>query len=50
MMMRYRILVRALLVAGAGLFLLHAYNSMRAEPCPIDPFAPADLYPCDARL
>jgi hypothetical protein len=49
-MIRYRPLFIALLVAGAGLFLLHAYNSMRAEACPLDPFAPADVYPCGSAL
>ena len=45
-MTRYRTLFRALIVAGVGLFLLHAYHTMRVETCPLDPFAPADLFPC----
>jgi hypothetical protein len=49
-MTRYRNLFRALILAGAGLFLLHAIHSMRAETCPLDPFAPADLYPCGSSL
>jgi hypothetical protein len=49
-MIRNRHLFRMLLVAGAGLFLLHAFNSMRAEACPLDPFAPADIYPCGSDL
>ncbi|MDB5670467.1 MAG: hypothetical protein JWO25_1426 [Alphaproteobacteria bacterium] len=49
-MIRYRHLFRALVVAGAGLFLLHAIHSMRAQACPLDPFAPADIYPCGSDL
>jgi hypothetical protein len=49
-MTRYRALLRVLALAGAGLFLLHAFNSMRSQTCPLDPFAPADLYPCGSEL
>ena len=49
-MTRYRTLLIVLVLAGAGLFLLHAFNSMRSQRCPLDPFAPADLYPCGSRL
>jgi hypothetical protein len=49
-MSRYRTLFRALILAVAGLFLLHVVHSMRAETCPLDPFAPADLYPCGSTL
>jgi hypothetical protein len=49
-MIRYRLLFRVLIAAGAGLFLLHAFNSMRSQTCPLDPFAPADLYPCGSEL
>ena len=49
-MTRYRTLFKALILAGASLFLLHAFHSMRAETCPLDPFAPADLYPCGSSL
>jgi hypothetical protein len=49
-MSRYRAFLRALIVAGTGLFLLHAFNAMRSQSCPIDPFAPADVYPCGSNL
>ena len=49
-MNRYRNLFRALILASAGLFLIHAFHAMRAETCPLDPFAPADLFPCGSAL
>jgi hypothetical protein len=49
-MTRNRFLLRAMIVAGAGLFLLHAFHSMRAQTCPLDPWAPADIYPCGSSL
>jgi hypothetical protein len=49
-MIRYRTLLRVAIFAGAGLLLLHAFNSMRSQTCPLDPFAPADIYPCGSEL
>jgi hypothetical protein len=49
-MSRYRNVFKVLIVAGVGLLMIHAFNSMRAQTCPLDPFAPADLYPCGSEI